>query len=599
MAVVIYLNAYRLEKYKLEEYLQKKFPNNFSVQNTEDDKYMISTSEALSQDQKDEIEELHLERAMINNEDELETHYKKHLRNKEPEPRMRHVFLTADHSAAPLDCTMNMFQYLCTYHQVYPEFLGMVFSFGRRSEQYNFHHLHILHQLSNNGAYSNMEMPEIGRSGKQLRVAYKLFAMERQEVELGGKWVMRQTATYHTQDLVKWKTLWITVKANDLIRERVDEANTTRCGPARLSTPAEAISRSLAIHHIMFDWCTDGWGLHITEIADEVESILVPATAALIPPEKDSLDPLPGIIRSLSSLSSLTAVGGSPTDEKIPSSARSTKPALSMSQILSVQNDGASTTDLPTKIEQELEQQIQSTTDRLSVLKVFSFSGVRQLDVFCNKLRDARTAITANLNMAGEISEVYRNILESNSYAPKERDEDFTNAVRQFQDDLRSIEHHLKSICLRIDNIMERMNAGKSLYYHILDLQRTELDKLFALKQHVSSERMQLSSAVMQDVTNKMHDIAKRTERDTSSMHFITFLTLFFLPGTFLGSLFSTPIFATPDPGSVLKLDSLILFLEICVPMMFVFVTLWIAYRIYKRKERRGKGNQALAEDMV
>jgi hypothetical protein len=58
MAEVIYLTAYRLDKAKLEEYLQKKFPNNFSVQKTEDDKYMISTSGALSQDQKDEIEEL-------------------------------------------------------------------------------------------------------------------------------------------------------------------------------------------------------------------------------------------------------------------------------------------------------------------------------------------------------------------------------------------------------------------------------------------------------------------------------------------------------------------------------------------------------------
>ncbi|KAK6866319.1 hypothetical protein PG995_002847 [Apiospora arundinis] len=253
-----------------------------------------------------------------------------------------------------------------------------------------------------------MEIPEIGRSGKELRVGYKLYAMEQQEPNNGSKWVMRQTATYHTMDLVKWKAFWVTVKANDLIQERVDEANAVRCGPSQLSACAEALSRSLIMHQIMFDWCTDGWGWHINEIADEVEGILRPITAAPIPSETDSLDPVLVLVKSLSLP---TEEGGVQIDEK-------TSPLPSPANLvtLHVQNkttpNGSTSGIVPAGIPiQHREAQIQNTTARLNVLKNFSFKGVRQLDICGNKLRDARTAITANMSMTGEISEIYKDTL--------------------------------------------------------------------------------------------------------------------------------------------------------------------------------------------
>ncbi|KAK7952723.1 uncharacterized protein PG986_008451 [Apiospora aurea] len=529
-----------------------------------------------------------IEQSMINDEPQLYLHYRKHLRNKAQDPRIRHVFLTADHSAAPLDCRLKMFQFLCTYHQVPPGFLELICSFGRQSVKWNnFHHMHILHQLSSNTPYSNMEMSEIGRSGKELRVGYKLFAMEQQEPELKYKWVMRQTATYHTLDLVQLKAFWITVKANELIQDRVHEVNTARFGPSNLSQPAEALSLSLATHQVMFNWCTDGWGWYINEIADEAESILTPITAALIPPETDALNPVPGLVKSLSSP---PEKGGAQTENEKMLPPRHNNSAVSNLE-RGTAHSGKTFGRIPTGTFGQDEAQIKSTQERLEVLNKFSFSGVRQLDIFCNKLRDARTAITANLNMTGEINEIYRDLLSSDSRSPIGKDEGSVHAIRQFQDDIRSTAHNLSSDRLRIDNIMERISDGKNL--------RTELNKLFSMNQHDSSQRMHLSSSKMEDATNNMYDIAKRTERDTSSMHFITFLTLFFLPGTFLGSLFSTPIFADPDKGSILKWELLFLFLEICLPMMLIFIGLWVAYRAYKKRTRRDREDQGRKEDIV
>jgi hypothetical protein len=47
-------------------------------------------------------------------------------------------------------------------------------------------------------------------------------------------------------------------------------------------------------------------------------------------------------------------------------------------------------------------------------------------------------------------------------------------------------------------------------------------------------EFAKLYSMRSETVTESMYDIAKTTERDTSSMHVITLFTLLFLPGTFL-----------------------------------------------------------------
>ncbi|KAK8090361.1 hypothetical protein PG997_005322 [Apiospora hydei] len=146
------------------------------------------------------------------------------------------------------------------------------------------------------------------------------------------------------------------------------------------------------------------------------------------------------------------------------------------------------------------------------------------------------------------------------------------------------------------------------------------------MAQHDSSRRMEESSKAMEKITENMETIAVRTERDISSMHFITFLTLFFLPGTFLGvrflvpllnsdhafdlnpltlnqSLFSTPIFGDapedssnisglPNHGNgetwALNTDLLVLYFEICLPMMLIFIGLWFAYKKYKRRAVRG-----------
>lgn len=60
------------------------------------------------------------------------------------------------------------------------------------------------------------------------------------------------------------------------------------------------------------------------------------------------------------------------------------------------------------------------------------------------------------------------------------------------------------------------------------------LDSRRQIQAQQSSIKMEQMSEKMQDVTFQMHEIARKTQRETVSMRIITLVTLFFLPGTFI-----------------------------------------------------------------
>jgi hypothetical protein len=123
----------------------------------------------------------------------------------------------------------------------------------------------------------------------------------------------------------------------------------------------------------------------------------------------------------------------------------------------------------------------------------------------------------------------------------------------------------------------------------------------------VFAKRAHESAVKMEAMTSNMNDIAHKTRQETVSMRIITLVTLFFLPGTFIGvsssilisllkttkmklqTFFSTGI-VNFDAGSSLQTfypQGLKLFLAICIPMMFLTFVAW--YFVYRSVDRRQK----------
>jgi len=55
-----------------------------------------------------------------------------------------------------------------------------------------------------------------------------------------------------------------------------------------------------------------------------------------------------------------------------------------------------------------------------------------------------------------------------------------------------------------------------------------------AQKAQISAEKAQVSADNMEKMTAYMQRIAAKTEQETVSMRIVTYVTLFFLPGTFV-----------------------------------------------------------------
>jgi hypothetical protein len=69
--------------------------------------------------------------------------------------------------------------------------------------------------------------------------------------------------------------------------------------------------------------------------------------------------------------------------------------------------------------------------------------------------------------------------------------------------------------------------ADENKLHAILDFDNVQMNKL-------STEKQQISALKMETMTHEMREIASKTEKETVSMRIVTWVTLFFLPGTFV-----------------------------------------------------------------
>lgn len=144
-----------------------------------------------------------------------------------------------------------------------------------------------------------------------------------------------------------------------------------------------------------------------------------------------------------------------------------------------------------------------------------------------------------------------------------------------------------------------------------------EINKLFAINAHQSGKHVEMmtndmhqSSLEMEMMTKSMKGVAEKTAIQTSSMHIITLVTLFFLPATFVAvrhfglpllskltesltlqqTFFSSGAFQwdqnAPEASSMpfWKSKFFALFAVICFPMTGAIICVWWA--LYWRAKR-------------
>lgn len=154
-----------------------------------------------------------------------------------------------------------------------PAFLDFVFPFGEQEYEEDFHFSGFREEDHLDNRRRVPQIPELGRSGRELRICYNLRSVEQTNDKKSIlPWSIRQTAVYHSFDLETAQSLWVTVKGNHCIKDRILESMQAAKNRT-FQTDGEAFSATLATHLLLCDWAGENWRWYINNLEKEFQKL--------------------------------------------------------------------------------------------------------------------------------------------------------------------------------------------------------------------------------------------------------------------------------------------------------------------------------------
>ncbi|GKT99136.1 hypothetical protein FLAG1_01175 [Fusarium langsethiae] len=368
-------------------------------------------------------------------------------------------------------------------------------------------------------------------------------------------WGIRQLAVYHSFDVVSGQAMWVTCKGNAFNEELFKEAlSDTR---NELDSVPQCFSFSLETLGMILDWCDSNWIFYINELLENVK------------PQVDKAR-TPGIhekSRLSSDVRHATGLSSSTPSEKSPGCA---------TVLLHDSKHRFYHEDLAKKFEDRLKNL--EGEDWVKKLQGFSFDEVEGLQQGLEKIQEALLLLRLNKQVVRQIREHYECVMNEYKIPILEsiQTECKLSAVELFQR-AKGVEANLEARQVQLEALFLLVKESKETYKTL------QINKLYAGSAKLSAL--------------KMEDIAFKTKRETSSMHIITFVTLIFLPGTFMASFFQSGILEWPplnadEPwnlGGSWKLNTKIfgLFFGISSTITVVTIMLWMFILFMLRRSLR------------
>lgn len=158
-----------------------------------------------------------------------------------------------------------------------PTFLDFLFPFGKQlyTQDFQFSGFRSEDRLSIDDR--GLELPQLGRSGRDIRMCYNLKSVEPSKGQKEWPWSIRQTAAYHSFDIETGKAFWVIIKGDQLIKRRIESATKARRAQALKSfefdSLATSFSSTLQAHLLIFDWCHEHWRWYINFLEQELQRL--------------------------------------------------------------------------------------------------------------------------------------------------------------------------------------------------------------------------------------------------------------------------------------------------------------------------------------
>ncbi|KAH0539072.1 hypothetical protein FGG08_004370 [Glutinoglossum americanum] len=457
-------------------------------------------------------------------QDELEKKLRVRASPARNDPRCRFLFVHAPSSRERLRATREMLMLSFTYHQVIPAYLDFLFPFGRQVYQRDFHFSGFRHEKRLTDSEGGLRIPELGRSGRDLRLCYSLKSVEPSGGNPDRPWSIRQTAIYHSFDMETGVATWILTKGNELMRDRVQSA-TGRRGPSELTsfgTVDGAVLATLATHLIFCNWSGENWRWYINFLEEALQDETRRVLFATVDSPK------------------------SPVPEKI---------ILNGTELMTPPMPPSAPTFPPSPPEVSRRPNgPRGTSDQQG----FSFSQLQRVQFIEDKANETLLVLKANVSVLSELKHCYRSLFDSGDCS-KELAVRCKAGLTRFESRITSVENDLWMQQSRVETLLRLLADRKSLacvrvcemrikantlqLYGILKYRSFEANTLLAQKNTLLAEKntllaekAQQSTDKMEKMTREMQVIARKTKQETVSMRIITLVTLFFLPGTFISA---------------------------------------------------------------
>ena len=441
----------------------------------------------------------------------------------------RFRFVQAPHSRDRLKTTREMLMLVFSYHQVMPEFLDFLFPFGKQHYAQDFHFSGFRQQTRLNKRNKGLSIPELGWSGSDLRICYNLKSVEPSESHPDWPWSVRQAAVHHLFDVGSGRSSWIVVKGDDLLKRRIESATGPR-GLQEMSSFKEvdrAFASSLATHLVLCDWANEHWRWYINFLEERFQATTRRTLSINV---KDNLIPVDEASPSPSTQRTLVTI---PVSEKMP---------LHPNEIFKPASE--SLPAMPPVMPPDFDaSQTPAASHMMGSHQELSFSDMQRIQFIEEKANEALLILKANVTILTLLRGYYNSVTSSNDW-PQDLQSKCSDDLLLFRQRVSNIESDFQMQESRTEAFLRlladrkrlvilgsshsaQVTANETQLYGIFQYQSMESSKILASK-------AQESAVNMEEITKDMHVIAQKTKQETISMRIITFVTLFFLPGTFI-----------------------------------------------------------------
>jgi hypothetical protein len=351
-----------------------------------------------------------------------------------------------------------MFTYILSYFQAMASFLDFVFPFGRQMYTQDFHFSGFRYEAKLTESERGLAIPELNRSGQDLKMCYSLKSVEESIVQKEWPWSIRQASVHHSFDVITGVMSWVVVKGNQLIKDRVQAATKpgNRSEIKDLQDAGSAFAASLATHLLIAGWSSEEWRWYIGFLEEEfhsttrralavkVETIRSPTIASKknVPwapisspttgiSEKPTFSSQKTFSSLLTSLSEKPVIGSKtkPNDQKVVLPPLQTSVAQPPTGLPGFQ---------PPFPFARVANGSSAQTKNSAGHEEFSFESLQRVQSLEDKCNEVLLVLDANTSVLTEITSFYKSIISSEN-CPKEHKEKWGRDVLAFDRKIEGI----------------------------------------------------------------------------------------------------------------------------------------------------------------